>query len=320
VTAGTVPPGGALGSPAWGGFDPARTRGKGLRELWQAFVTAARLGWQMEANWTDPLLFFIYSVAKPVSSTLIFVVMIEVIGGASTREFRSFVVVGTALWAFVISAISGLAWSILEDRERYRMLRYVVVSPSDFGAVLLGRGVARIAVGGMAALITLAIGILLLGVGFDPGRVHWPLLGAAMACGLVVVTAIGVLLAAICLQTRQESWSYPEATAGALFLVSGAVFPLSVLPTPIQWLGWLNPLAWWIEGVRLALFPGGPTAVGGPGSAFEAFTGRLRPDAGEIVVALLLTGVLVTLAAIVGFRLSVRRAKDRGLLDQTTGS
>ena len=102
----TAPP--ALGSPEWGGFDPARTRGRGLRDLRRSFMTAARLGWQTEANWTDPILFFIYSVAKPLSTTLIFVVMIEVIGGAATREFRGFVVVGTALWAFVIAGI-GIA-------------------------------------------------------------------------------------------------------------------------------------------------------------------------------------------------------------------
>jgi len=35
---------------------------------------------------------------------------------------------------------------------------------------------------------------------------------------------------------------------------------------------------------------------------------------------LLATGALVTLAATVIFRASERRAKDRGLLDQTTGS
>ena len=57
-----------LRSPEWGGFDPARTRGRGLRDVWLSFRTATQLGWQMEANWTDPLLFFIYSVAKPVSS------------------------------------------------------------------------------------------------------------------------------------------------------------------------------------------------------------------------------------------------------------
>lgn len=316
----TTPTDTRLGSPAWGGFDPARTRGGGLRDLARSFVTATRLGWQTEANWTDPLLFFIYSVAKPVSSALIFVVMIEVIGGASTREFRAFVVVGTALWALVISGIAGLAWSILDDRERYRMLKYVVVSPSDFLTVMLGRGVARIAVGAMGALITLIVGVLLLGVPFDAGRIHWPLLVAVMVGGLVTIVAVGIVLAAVCIQTRQEAWSYPEAAAGALFLLSGAVFPLIALPGAVQWLAFANPLAWWIEGVRLALFDAGVSGIGGAGSAFTAFTGRLRPEPYEIVVALLGTGAVVTLAAIVGFRVSLRRAKDRGLLDQTTGS
>jgi hypothetical protein len=40
----------------------------------------------------------------------------------------------------------------------------------------------------------------------------------------------------------------------------------------------------------------------------------------ETVFALLLTGALATLAATLVFRRSVHRAKDRGLLDQTTGS
>jgi len=36
----------------------------------RTFRTAMQVGWQMEANWTDPVLFFIYSVAKPVSAAL----------------------------------------------------------------------------------------------------------------------------------------------------------------------------------------------------------------------------------------------------------
>jgi ABC-2 type transport system permease protein len=274
----------------------------------------------MEANWTDPLLFFIYSIAKPVSAALILVFMIEVIGGAASREFRAFVVVGSALWSFVISGIAGLAWSVLDDRERYRMLKYLYVSPSDLIVLLLGRGTARIAVGAMGAAITLAIGVLFLGVPFDPAAIDWPLLGVVMVLGLVSVVAIGVVLAAVTIQTRQEAWSYPEAAAGALFVLTGAVFPLTVLPQPIQALGLATPLTWWLAGVRHAVFPTGPTSVGGPGSLFEAVTGRLAPTSGEIVVALLLTGAVATLAAMLVFRASERRAKDRGLLDQTTGS
>jgi ABC-2 type transport system permease protein len=64
-----------------------------------------RLGWQTEANWTDPVLFFIYSVAKPVAAALMLVFMIEVIsGGRADPGLRAFVVIGTALWSFVMAA------------------------------------------------------------------------------------------------------------------------------------------------------------------------------------------------------------------------
>jgi ABC-2 type transport system permease protein len=315
----TPPPVAGLAPPEWGGFDPARTRGR-AGDVMRAFRTSTLLGWQMEANWTDPLLFFIYSVAKPVASALILVFMLEVISGGSQPEYRAFVVVGSALWSFVLSGMSGLAWSVLEDRERYRMLKYVYVSPSDFLVVLLGRGVARVAVGGMGALITLVFGVLLLGVPFDVAKVDWPLFIVVMAAGLVSIVAIGVMMAAVCLQTRQESWSYPEAVGGALFLVSGAIFPILVLPSVVQAIGLLTPLSWWIEGVRQSLFPGGITSIGGAGSLFESLTGQLMPAPAQIVAALLATGTVATLASIAVFRTSDRRAKDRGLLDQTTGS
>jgi ABC-type polysaccharide/polyol phosphate export permease len=105
-----------------------------------------------------------------------------------------------------------------------------------------------------------------------------------------------------------------------LFLVSGAVFPLSVLPSALQVVGLLTPLAWWIEGVRLAVFPTGPSSIGGPGSTWSALTATARPDATTILGVLLVTGTLVTLVAAAVFRASEGRAKDRGLLDRTTGS
>ncbi len=309
-----------LASPEWGGFDPARTRGGGWVDVRRSFITAVRLGWQMEANWTDPVLFLIYSVAKPLASALILVVMLDVISGGAKPEYRSFVIVGSALWSFVISGVSGLAWTILDDRERYRMLKYVYVSPSDFLAVIFGRGVARIGVGAMGAAITLGVGVVLLGVPFDVVRIDWLLLVPVLVLGIISSLAIGLIMAAICLQTRQESWSYPEAASGALFLVSGVVFPLSVLPGPIQAIGLVTPLTWWIEGIRLALFPGGVSAIGGPGSMFGQWTAATAPTATTIILVLLATGSVATLGAVAIFRVSDRRAKDRGLLDQTTGS
>ena len=301
-------------------FDPARARGRGMIDVLRSFRTAAALGWKMEANWTDPVLFFIYSVAKPIASALILVFMLQVIAGPTGQALRPFVIVGSALWSFVVSGVAGLAWSVLDDRERYRMLKYIYVSPSSFITVLLGRGLARLAVGAMGALITLAVGVVILGVPFSPGAIDGPLLAIALVLGAITISALGVVMAAICLQTRQESWDYPEVVVGALFLVVGAVFPLSVLPDPLQLLGLLSPLSWWIAGVRQALFPGGPSSIGGPGSLWLRISGELNPNGLQIVLVLLATGAIVTLGAAILFRTGERRARDRGLIDQTTGS
>ena len=306
--------------PAAARFDFAKAEGRGIQDYLRTFAVAVRLGWQLEANWTDPFLFFIYSVAKPVSSALILVVMLEVIGGEAGRAFRPFVVVGSALWAFVVSGIAGLAWSILEDRERYRVLKYVYVSPSDFLTILIGRGVARLGVGLAGAVITLVVGVAALGVPFDPASVDWLLLGVVFVVGLGSIIGVGLLMAGIVIQTRQESWSYPEAFAGAIFLVAGAVFPLGVLPAPVQVIGLLTPLTWWIAGVRRALFVDGPGSIGGDGTVFASLFGHPQPSPEEIVLALLATGALATLGAVAVFRISDRRAKQAGLYDRTTGS
>ncbi len=301
-------------------FDPARTEGAGLADTIRSLKTSLLLGWRIESNWTDPTLFVIYTVAKPVASLLLLVVMIQIIGGAASEATRTFVILGSALWATVIAGIQGPAWSVLDDRERYRMLKYLAVSPSRLLVLLVGRGGARLAAGTMGTSVALVFSVIFLGLRIDLWAVQWPYLVTVLLVGIVPVVAIGVVLAAICLQTRQESWSYPEAVAGAMFLVTGVVFPLAVLPDPVEVLGLINPITWWVEGVRRALVPTGPSSIGGEGSVWTAVTGTSAPDGVVVIAALLLTGVLVTLAATATFRSSERRAREQGLLDRTTGS
>ena len=305
-------------------FDPERTEGAGLADTTRNLRTALFLGWRVEANWTDPLLFVIYTVVKPIASLLLLVMMIQIIGagatGASDDAVRTFVVLGSALWAMLVAGIAGPAWSVLEDRERYRMLKYLYVSPATFLVLLVGRGGARLAAGAMGTIVALVFAVIVLGLRIDLTAVNWPLLGVSLVLGIVPILAIGVLLAAICLQTRQESWSYPDAFAGALFLITGVVFPLAVLPDPIEVLGLINPVTWWVAGVRLAVIPDGPSSIGGEGSVWTAVTGSAAPDATTIVLALCVTGALATLAATAIFRSSERHARELGLLDRTTGS
>lgn len=280
----------------------------GPRDAWGGFLTAVRLGWAVESNWTDPLLFAIYSVAKPLAAALILVVMFAVISGGRRPDLLAFIVVGSAFWNIVYGALSGFVVAMLEDRERYRMLKYIYLTPSPFLATLIGRSAARTAASASGTLITLLIGILFLGVRIDPFQVHWLMLVFSMLAGLVAIVALGVALAGLVLQMRQESWSYPEAVAGSLYLLSGAVFPIDVLPAFLHPVALALPITWWLESVRRALIGQGAT-------------GQLAQLSDSTVVLLLAgTSVVFTLGSWLVFRAMEHRARDRGLIDQATGS
>ena len=213
----------------------ATVRGITLADAWRSFRTAIGLGWAVEANWSDPFLFAVYTIAKPLAAAMILVVMFQVITQGQNPEFLQFMIVGSALWNVVFGVMGGLVQSILEDRERYRMLKYIVVTPSSLFPFLLGRSLARVVVSFVAVALTLFVGVAFLGVELRPDFLY---LIPATVLGVLAVIALGVFMAGWCLQLRQEAWHYPEAIAGALYLISGAIFPIDMLP------GFLQPIAY----------------------------------------------------------------------------
>ena len=283
----------------------APVRGVTLADAWRSFRTAIGLGWAIESNWSDPFLFSIYTVAKPLAAAMILVVMFQVITGDQGTAFLQFMIVGTALWNVVFGVMGGLVQSILEDRERYRMIKYVVVTPSSLFPFLLGRSLARVAISFVAVALTLAVGVLFLDVRLAPNLL---VLIPATVLGVLSVIALGVFMAGWCLQLRQEAWSYPEAIAGALYLVSGAVFPIDILPSIVQPIAFATPTTWWLEASRRGLL-----GHGSPGTI-----GTLSD--GTVLLILALSTAIVIPLSLAAFAWFMRRARQAGLLDMVTGS
>lgn len=275
---------------------------------WASFATGARLGWAIESNWTDPLLFGIYSIARPIGAVLVLVAIVWLVAGAEATDYLGFLVVGSACWTFVGGGMAGFVWAVLDDRERYRMLKYVVLSPVRFLPFLVGRATAQLGAATAGFLVTIGIGVLLLGVEIDLGAVDWPLFAASMAVGLAAIVALGLGVAGLCLTIRREAWSYPEAIAGGLYLLSGAIFPIDVLPGALQPVALALPLTWWLEGVRRALL-GAPTP-----QILAGFSDS------TVLLALCATTAVLTLGSWAVYRTFERVARERGLIDQTTGS
>ena len=162
-------------------YRAADVRGMTLADAWRSFRTAIGLGWAIESNWSDPFLFAVYTIAKPLAAALILVVMFQVITGGQGTEFLQFMIVGSALWNVVFGVIGGMVQSILEDRERYRMMKYVVVTPTSLFPFLIGRSLARVLISMVAVALTLLVGVVFLGVVLQPNlpTSWWPACSAS---------------------------------------------------------------------------------------------------------------------------------------------
>lgn len=275
----------------------------------RSFRFASWLGWQIESNWTDPFLFAIYSVVKPVASVLILVVMYNIVtGGKTDSPIFAYIYYGNAFYIYVASVMTGVSWAVIDDREHYRTLKYIYVAPLNYPVYLLGRGMARFITGSISVFITILFGVLFMKLPFDAALVNWPMFFGALLLGIATLTIMGLILAGFTMLIANHVWFVGDAVAGALYLFSGAIFPLDVLPVAVRWLGFVMPLTYWLELLRRALL--GPAATAFPTLAHLS-NPQLFAILGGITLAFgLLSGYL--------FRFCEHRARERGLLDMTT--
>ena len=275
---------------------------------WRSFRTAAWLGWQIESNWADPFLFAVYSIVKPLAMAGILVVMYGIVtGGRFESPAFAYLYLGNAFYMYVGAVMTGVAYAVIDDRERYRTLKYVYVAPIDIRLYLIGRAAARVLTGTAAVAVTIAAGVLWLDLPVRLASVDWLLLGVSLAIGLVSLALLGLALGGVVMQVAHQSWSVGEAVAGTLFLFSGAVFPLDVLPAWLRPIGFALPITYWLELMRRALV--------GPGG-FQTLAGF--SDWQLLATLTALTGVLAVLVRVT-FRWCEHRARERGLIDRTTG-
>jgi ABC-2 type transport system permease protein len=275
----------------------------------RSFRIAAWLGWQIESNWTDPFLFAIYSVIKPLAAAAILVVMYSVITkGNFASPIFSYIYLGNAFYIYVSSVMTGISWAVIDDREHYKTLKYMYVAPIFIPAYLIGRGVAKFLVASISVLITITFGVLFLHVNVNLSTVNWPLFIVSLALGVVMLAMMGLILAGISLMIVNHVWFIGDVVAGALFLFSGAIFPLEVLPVWLRPLGYAMPITYWLELLRRSLI----------GHVAEAFpTLHKLANLQLIGIMIGLTIAFGILAAFI-FRKCEHVAREKGLIDIVT--
>ena len=271
---------------------------------WRGFKAATRLGWEISSNWTRPLVFVLYSVLRPLSAAFILVVMYRVISGNApgTAAYLAFLVSGVAFWSFVQYGFAGLSNGIVEDRGEYKMLKYVYTSPVHFYVYLLGRGLAQLASAVASALIVLVVATIVLRLPIDPLRVNYPLLLAASFLALLAVIGMAMAFGLLLLQAV-DAHGYGELGSGFLYVISGAIFPIGVLPGILATIASFSPLVYWMELIRRSLL--GPATI----RMFPALSD------GDVMLRLLVSTIGTLIVAHLVFTWADRLARRKGLID-----
>jgi ABC-2 type transport system permease protein len=132
--------------------------------------------------------------------------------------------------------------------------------------------------------------------GVDFRQANWAAGVLLMALAVAAFACLGIAEAGIGIVVKRGN---PLAFALSSFsvLVGGAFFPVSLLPTWLQWISALHPLSYATEGVRAALLSG---------ASFE----QLLPEAS----ALLVFDALSIPVSLWVFAWAVRRARTDGSL------
>jgi len=283
-----------------------------MRDDLRTFKNAAWLGWQMEANWTDPFLFATYSVVKPIAGTLILVFMYLVIThGETGGAFFSFMYVGNAMYMYVAEVLFGVTWVIHDDREHYMTLKQVYIAPINFYTYIFGRAAIKIAITTVGVLLTLVFGVLVLGVSIDVGAINWPLLIAALALGLACLCIMGLALGGISFLTAKHGQGINEGVAGVFYVLSGVIFPITILPGWASTVSKFLPVTYWMEGVRRGLEPG-VVADMGPATGLTGFSDLI------LMAVLVASSIIFLFVSLAIFKAADRAARRKGKIDWTT--
>ena len=205
------------------------------------------------------------------------------------------VLAGFAAYLLFQIGLINLPQILVTEREEGALLR-LRATPGGIPAYLVAKClvVVVVAVGTLAVL--LAAGALLVDGPLPRGVGDWLTLLWVTTLGLLAVVPLGAAIGAVLPNPREALALIMLPTMG-LLLTSGVVFPITMLPVPVQQVAAVFPLKWMAQGVRSALLPDSARAAEMAG-AWE----------------LPLVALVLTAWAVLGFLLAVpllRRAARR---------
>ena len=218
---------------------------------WRSEARAVRAVWWRDLiRWSDDPVRIVMALIQPLLFLFVLAPGLQTLSAASTDgvDLTTFMFPGALIMAIWFSAMISAAGLVM-DRE-LGFLREMMVAPVRRSSILVGRCLGGTTVAATQGVILLAVAGLA-HVPYDP-----VLLLGIFGLQLLIaftVTALGLMVATTVKQAQTFNVVMQVLLFPTIFL-SGAMYPVSDLPTWLGVLNRLNPLTYAVDAMRRLVF------------------------------------------------------------------
>ncbi len=265
------------------------------RRSWRSEVRAVRIVWRRELiRFAGDRTRMFTSLIQPLLFLFVLGSGLQTLSAASTGgvDLKTFMFPGVLLIAVVFSAMFSAA-SIAWDRE-FGFLREMMVAPVGRSSIVIGKCLGGATIAALQGAIVLALAGLV-GVPYDPVLLAG--LFGLMLLLAFTITAFGVMIA---LRVRQiQTFTIVmQMLVMPMYFLSGALYPVTGLPTWLEVLNRLNPLTYAVDPMRRLVFThlDASAAARQTLDAGVTWWGWHVPPAAEAGIVLLLGLAMLTVA------------------------
>ncbi|MGB9135166.1 MAG: hypothetical protein WCC63_06255, partial [Candidatus Bathyarchaeia archaeon] len=202
---------------------------------------AVWVGWKVETNWADPLVFAIYYLIRPIAGLLIvgfiFLIGSFASGGALNPEYFTYMFIGNSFFIYVVQIMTTMSILIHEDRAHYEVLKHIYLTPGSLSWYIVGRALNGVMNASISLVLTLTFGVVifqgLMGVQIPINwlGIDFALLALTLILGIICFMAMGFILCGINIMTSKVQFMLSEYVSGILYLFGGVVFVPEILPS-----------------------------------------------------------------------------------------
>jgi len=202
--------------------------------------------------WWD-VAFFVWTVANTL--TIVFIAKGFAAAGATLDVNRATatLLIGAVVWAYL-----GIIFEFLTETvawERWEgTIEYTFMAPLSRAMHLGGSGVFAVLYGLVRASLLFVAVALFFGLAL-PGANYFAAL-AVLVIASVSFFGIGMMTAVLPLISPEKGAQLGFVAQGMLLVVSGVYYPISVLPTWMEWIAKISPATYALRGIRDSILDG----------------------------------------------------------------